>query len=67
MIKKENLNNDLPEKVNCPLYKKIISSDKCCDLALVIDKLAPRRMTDFNIEHTLNCRKICKNCKYHDR
>lgn len=67
MTQQRNLKNEeLPDIVYCPLYKKKISSGDCCDLGLVIDKLAPRKMTKFDIENTPNCEKICKDCKYHD-
>lgn len=62
-MEKEDLNN---EEIYCPLYKKNIKVEKCFDLAMVIDKLAPRRTTDFEIENTPNCENVCKNCKYHD-
>ena len=57
---------ELPDMVLCPLQKKEISAVECCNLGLVIDKLAPKSMTKFDIENTPNCEKICKDCKYHD-
>ena len=65
-MQKTDLKNELPDEVQCPLYNKIISSGTCCDLALVVDNLAPRVMTDFDIENTPNCKEICKKCKWHD-
>ncbi len=63
-MQKENFNNDLPEKVKCPLYKKTIRVDMCFDTIMVVDKKAPERIIEKKLSDT--DKKICKNCKYYD-
>lgn len=66
-MEKKNLNNEgLPDKVYCPLYKKEIDCEVCFDIAMVADKLAPKRTISNEIKNIDNYKEICNKCKYHD-
>lgn len=66
-MEKKNLNNEeLPDRVYCPICKKEICSEICFDISMTADGLAPERTISNEIKSVDNYKNICKKCKYHD-
>lgn len=66
-MEKKNLDNEeLPNRVYCPIYKKEIDCENCFDISMVVDKLAPKRTISDEIKNIDEYSDICIKCQYHD-
>lgn len=48
---------------NCPLLNKIIDSDYCYDIKMVVDKIIKPNAIEDTIDE--NKKHLCTECKYH--
>ena len=54
------------EDRNCPLIGNI-KEEVCFDINMVVDGLAPDGTIDKKIIEIINYKKICQECKYHNK
>lgn len=59
-------NIDIYEDRRCPLVDKVISTDECFDICMVIEDGAPRRTAPAGAFDKDNCETVCQNCPYHE-